>query len=148
MRKSASKADENVLKAFEDLGFTLRIDSSYAYTGYFSARDRSIVLRRDGDNVYHELGHFLAFVAGNVDTGSAFKSIYNEEKSLYDGRNAAYVLGTSSEYFAESYREYVLNKDALKTKRPKTCAAIDDAVSRITDAQVKRIKALYGGMWE
>lgn len=148
IRKSASKAGDNILNAFEKLGFTFSVDGGYAYSGYFSARERCIIIKKDNDNVYHELGHFVAFAAGNVDTGSAFKSIYNEEKGLYDGRNATYVLSTSSEYFAESYREYVLDRESLKKKRPKTYAAIDSAVNRVTDAQIGRIQALYGSMWE
>lgn len=148
IRRSASKAGENILKAFEDMGFTFQVDSEYSYTGYFSAGERCLILSVDNDNIYHELGHFVAFAAGNVDNGSAFKSVYNEEKGLYDGRNASYVLGTSSEYFAESYREYVLDGESLQSQRPKTYAAIENAASRITDAQVKRIMTLYGSMWE
>ncbi len=30
--------------------------------------------------LYHELGHFLAFIAGNVDKTSGFQSIYTAEK--------------------------------------------------------------------
>lgn len=148
IRSSAPKASENVLKAFETLGFKVVIDPNAKYTGCFSAQDRSITLRANDTNVYHELGHFVAFVAGNVDTGSSFKAIYDEEKSLYDGRNSGYVLSSPSEYFAESYREYVLGLNSLKTNRPKTYTAIENAVNRITDAQVDRILKLYGSIWE
>lgn len=146
--KTASKADDNVISAFEQLGFKLIIDGKYQYTGYFGARDRCIILRKNDDNVYHELGHFVAFAAGNIDTGSAFQSIFKEEKSKYDGRNASYVLSSASEYFAESYREYVLSKATLKSKRPKTCEAIGNAVSKITSGQVDRLKMVYASTWK
>lgn len=147
IRTIAPNANENVLNAYETLGFKCLINCNATYTGYFDARTRLITLRREDNNIYHELGHFVAFVAGNVDTGSAFKAIYEEEKSLYTGRNPLYVLQDSSEYFAESYREYILNQSALKNERPKTYEAIVDATNRITDAQVARIQRVYGSIW-
>ena len=50
------------------------------------------------------------------------KSIYNEEKENYTGGNKLYVTQNASEYFAESYRDYVTRSTELKTKRPKTYA--------------------------
>ncbi|MCQ2567757.1 MAG: hypothetical protein MJ127_05090 [Mogibacterium sp.] len=143
----APKASSNVLSAYESMGFKVTIDSAYSYSGCFDARARSITLRKNDDNVYHELGHFVAFVAGNTDVSSAFKAIYNEEKSKYDGRNATYVLRDSSEYFAESYRDYILYNSELKSKRPKTYEAISSAVSRVCDAQVNRLKSAYADIW-
>ena len=105
-------------------------------------------MRYNDDNVYHELGHFLAFVAGNYDVSSAFKDVYNREKSLYTGRNQAYILKNSSEYFAESYRDYVLNKSELKSQRPLTYGAIETALGRVTDIQIDKIRNYYSGIWE
>ena len=105
-------------------------------------------MRYNDDNVYHELGHFLAFVAGNYDTSSAFAEIYNSEKGLYNGRNSIYVLKNASEYFAESYRNYVLDKSGLEATRPLTYGAIETALGRITDTQIARLKRVYGPIWD
>ena len=148
IRTAAPEADNALLEAFDELGFTFKVDASYQYTGVFDARTRVIILRYNDDNVYHELGHFLAFVAGNYDVSSAFKDVYNREKSLYTGRNQAYILKNSSEYFAESYRNYVLNKSELKSQRPLTYGAIETALGRVTDIQIDKIRNYYSGIWE
>lgn len=148
IRTAAPEADNALLEAFDELGFTFKVDASYQYTGVFDARTRVIILRYNDDNVYHELGHFLAFVAGNYDTSSAFAEIYNSEKGLYNGRNSIYVLKNASEYFAESYRNYVLDKSGLEATRPLTYGAIETALGRITDTQIARLKRVYGPIWD
>ena len=62
--------DSRVLNAFTKLGFTVKVDSSVSYSGHFDARTRTITMKQMDDTIYHELGHFLAFMAGNMDTGS------------------------------------------------------------------------------
>ena len=137
----------NVTSAFQKLGFKIVINSGVSYSGLCDARTRTVTLKRADNTVYHELGHFVAFVAGNIDTSSAFQSIYNREKSLYTDYNKAYVLSSSSEYFAESYKNYVLNPTQLKNSRPETYAAIQTALSKVTDAQASRILSVYGALW-
>ena len=78
VRKAAPMANECVLKAFEDLDFKLIYDGSVSYAGYFSALNQSITLQGVDDTVYHELGHFLAWIAGNVDKRSEFATIYDK----------------------------------------------------------------------
>lgn len=137
----------NVTSAFQKLGFKIVINSGVSYSGLCDARTRTVTLKRADNTVYHELGHFVAFVAGNIDTSSAFQSIYNREKSLYTDYNKSYVLSNSSEYFAESYKNYILNPTQLKNSRPETYAAIENALSRVTDAQASRILSVYGALW-
>lgn len=142
------KADEKVRKAFDTLGFEFTINPTVSYAGYFNARNQEIILKQQDNTGYHELGHFVAFVAGNVDTKSAFVSIYQAEKSKYTGTNKAYVTQSSSEYFAESYKDYVLNPGSLKSSRPETYEYIDSALDKITDSYVARIKAIYSSVWK
>ena len=128
---TAAKAN-SVMQLFQKLGYKVVIDPSVSYTGYFSSVTKSITLKKnDGTTIYHELGHFLGYRAGNVDRMPAFKKIYEEEKSLYTAANKAYVLQNQSEYFAESYRNYVENEAKLKKERPKTYEAIVSAISRM-----------------
>lgn len=143
IRTVALKADANVLNAFEELGYQLKINKSVSYSGYFSSSAKSITLQKADDTVYHELGHFLAFIAGNADKKDAFISIFNNEKNAYEGVNKAYNTQNSSEYFAESYRDYILNPSNLKAKRPQTYASIVSAINAVTPDQIKKVQDFY-----
>jgi len=145
--KIAPLVDGRVKTAYEALGFTVEVNPAVSYTGYFTAREQKITLRRNDDTVYHELGHFVAFVAGNVDTKPAFMEVYQEEKDLMEGMRKAYATQNSSEYFAESFREYTLDPVTLQNKRPKTYQSIVDALNVVTETQTSRILAVYGAFW-
>lgn len=143
VRTIAPKAHANVLKAFESMEFKIEVNPTVNYSGYFNAKNRKITLKNSGDTIYHELGHFVGWLAGNLDTSSAFVKIYNEEKGAMKSANYQYVTQNSSEYFAESYKEYVLSPQELKAARPQTYAYIASAVEKITDARTAVIKAAY-----
>lgn len=144
----APKVDSRVKDAYKEMGFTVAIDRTVSYSGYFSARNQSITLRKDDDTIYHELGHFLAFVAGNVDIKAEFMSVYKEEKDLFVGIRKAYATQNSAEYFAESFREYTLDPITLKNSRPKTYQSIEDALSKVTDERVSMIIRFYAALWK
>ena len=144
----AGKMDSRVISAFQRLGFKVYVDSSVNYSGYFDARSRSITMKETSDATYHELGHFLAFIAGNVDKSSSFQAVYNAEKANVTSFNKAYVTQNASEYFAESVRDYILNNASLKSSRPQTYAAVQAALNQITDAQITKIEKIYGPFWK
>ena len=144
----APLVDSRVANAFNTLGFSIKMNSSVSYSGLFDARSRSITLKRADSTIYHELGHFLAFIAGNYDMSAEFKNIYNREKSKYTAFNKAYVLSNSSEYFAESFKNYTLEPAALQASRPETYKAIQNALSKVTDSQVSRIWNVYKTVWQ
>ena len=146
--KIAPLVDTRIKSAYEALGFTVEINPGVSYSGYFTAREQKITLRRNDDTIYHELGHFLAFVAGNVDTKSEFMAVYQEEKDLMESVRKAYAIQNSSEYFAESFREYTLDPVTLKNKRPKTYQSIVNALNVVTETQTSRILAVYGAFWK
>ena len=139
----APKMDNRVLNAFTKLGFTVKVDSSVSYSGHFDARTRTITMKQMDDTIYHELGHFLAFIAGNMDTGSKFASVYSSEKGMVTGYNKAYVTQNASEYFAESVKDYMLNLGSLKAQRPNTYKAIEKALSMVTEQQIELYKGFY-----
>ena len=143
----APAADKRVLNAFQKLGFQVVIQSNVPYSGLCDAETRTITLKQADETVYHELGHFLAFVAGNIDTSAAFQQIFQNEKSKYTAYDKGYVLQNSAEYFAQSFRDYTENPAALKASRPQTYAAIQQALSRVTDAQVANVLRIYGARW-
>ena len=130
------------------MGFTVIVDPSVSYAGYFDGRSRTITLKVEDDTIYHELGHYLAFIAGNVDKNAAFASVYNSEKSKFTGVRKAYATQNASEYFAESVLEYTENPSVLKAQRPQTYEAITNALSKVTDAQVNKIMNVYKVIWK
>lgn len=154
VNKVAPKANKKVRDAFNKLGFKIHVNSTVKnYTGYFNARDRKITLIASDNTVYHELGHFLAFVVGNADQTAAFKKIYNAEKSKVTAFNKAYVTQNASEYFAESYRDYVLNKNTLRSSRPLTFQYIEKALSDLHDMPESRFARMHdsyakAGIWK
>ena len=78
IRRKAPLADSGVLNAFDKLGFKYAYDPNITgFTGKFSAKEHRIIVRREEDDcIYHELGHFVAWVAGDVDYKKEWKAIY------------------------------------------------------------------------
>ncbi|MDO4274079.1 MAG: hypothetical protein Q4D16_10440 [Eubacteriales bacterium] len=144
----APMMDSRVISAYNKLGFKVIVDSSVTYAGHFDAKTRTITVRSEDDTIYHELGHFLAFISGNSDQTSSFLSVYNLEKSKFTGVNKAYATQNSAEYFAESVKDYIVQPAALKSARPQTYQAITEALNKMTDAQVTKVQTLYAPVWK
>jgi hypothetical protein len=145
--------DSRVRSAFTALGFTITVDPSVGYSGYFNARNQSITLNAKqqdlySDTVYHELGHFLAFIAGNVDTKADFTAIYKAEKANLTSVSKAYATQNSSEFFAECVKLYITSPSTLKSTCPKTYNAITSALDKVTDARVAAVKKAYSVYWK
>lgn len=144
-----------VWNAFKELGFKVYVNQNAKYAGYFDARTRKITLNqmysKPGDVGYHEMGHFLAFVAGNYDTSSTFVAIYNSEKSKFPGPFKAYAQSSSNEYFASCVAEYYRSmaaRENLKTYCPKTYQAILNAFKKVTPEQIAKVKSIYSLIWK
>lgn len=151
IRSIAPKAHANVLSAYEKMKFTVNVDSTVGYSGRFDAKTQNITVQKNSDEaIYHELGHFVAFVAGNVDQTSAFQNIFASERSKFTGtrNNDAYIKSSAAEYFAESYQDYVERPSVLKSARPQTYNYIADAVAKVTDARAAFLCQLYASVWK
>ena len=148
---TAPSVDSRVKNAFDKMGFTIKTASGVNYDGLFDARSRTITLNAAKDTsqtVYHELGHFLAFVAGNYDKSGEFQAIFGREQASYTEYNKAYVCSSAAEYFAESFKNYTLNPAALKASRPDTYAAIEKCLAKVTDSQVNLLMSAYSAIWK
>lgn len=145
---SWGRVTPSVASAFNTLGMKYVVNSGVPYDGQFNASNGTLTVKAENGTVYHELGHFVAFLAGNYDRGGKFAGIYSAEKNLYTEHNKAYVCSSAGEYFAESYCQYILANGELKSSRPQTYAAIEEALSMITDSQVNKIKMIYGSLWK
>ena len=58
------------------------------------------------------------------------------------------ITQNASEYFAESVKDFILNNSALKSSRPQTYEAVQNALNMITDAQIAKIQKIYGPFWK
>ena len=154
VNKTVPKADTVLREAFVKMGFKIKYDPSYdignAQGGRFEVAKGTIFLNRMEDHIYHEMGHFLAFMAGNYDMTAEFGKVFNAEKAKYANAkiingvnihfNYNYVTKNQAEYFAESYMEYVLYKTDLQKERPETYKAIEKALKKLTPAQISRMQ--------
>ncbi|MBR2766308.1 MAG: hypothetical protein IKE03_10050 [Blautia sp.] len=142
--------NDNVRNAFKTLNFKVIVDPSVNYSGYFDARNQSITMKKPDQSIYHELGHFIAFIAGNMDKSTGFTEIFSNsgEVAKFPGVNKTYGSQNASEYFAESTREFILGKASLVSACPKTASAIQTAIDKITDTQVLKIKKVYAAYWK
>jgi hypothetical protein len=118
------------------------INTGASSAGQTSMKNKTITLKKADDVVYHELGHFLSCMAGSYSSGSKFTSIYEEEKMKYTKSYSSYIRSSAAEYFAESYKDYILDKANLKATRPQTYAAIVEALSKVTPEMIAKQKAL------
>ena len=89
----------------------------------------------------------------HADTRAEWKNIYAKEKRLVTSFNKAYVTQNASEYFAESYRDYVLNKNTLRSSRPLTFQYIEKALSDLHDMPESRFARMHdsyakAGIWK
>lgn len=146
--KVAPKMTSKVRDAYKKMGWEVIVDSTVSYAGYCDANTGNITLKKEDDTIYHELGHFIAFVAGNVDKKTDFINVYKAEKDKFTGTNEAYATQSASEYFAESVKDYVIRPAVLMKERPKTYVAVVNALNKITDAQVNAYIKLYGSLWK
>ena len=148
IRSVAGRADARVLNAYEKMGFVVEVKPTVAYSGCFDAAKQTITLKQMNSTVYHELGHFVEFVGGTSSVKQAISNAYSKEKSKYTAYNKSYVLQNSSEYFAESFKNYCENPSALKSSRPLTYSAIQQALNNITDTRVNTIMKVYSAVWK
>lgn len=131
IKSAAKKAGAKVLSSFEDEGYKYEINTGCKYVGLFSSSNRKLTLRYQSNVIYHELGHYVAYTTGKTDSTSEFEKIYKAEKSKYTGSNKSYVVQNVHEYFAESYKDYILRKSTLKAQRPQTYAYIKSVLSNM-----------------
>lgn len=148
IRSVAPKADSRVLSAFEKIGGKVVVNPKVSYSGCFDAQTRTITLKTLDSTIYHELGHFVEFVGGTTQVKQKIVAAYNSEKSKYTAYNRAYVLQNSSEYFAESFKNYCESPAALKASRPNTYNAIVAALNAMTTTRVNTLISVYSSVWK
>ena len=149
LRSDAPLAPEALLDAFEKLGLKYIIDESFDQgQGVTSIQNGTLTLKKNDETIYHELGHVLDFISGQISQTSAFKDIYNQEKNKLKTRYAAYGLTSAQEFFAECVREYILGNKNLKSQVPQTYQVIQDALNNINDEDLGKLAKNYRNVWK
>lgn len=74
---------------------------------------------------YHEYGHLVADVNGDIDESKEFMEIFELEKDNLTLENYEYAKTNSNEYFACTFNNYVKEPDKLKEQVPLTYYFID-----------------------
>ena len=143
IRAVAPLLPENILNAFEKLNFTVIIDPKFYVNGLCSYTSRTITLREEDDTIYHEMGHFISFVALKYCDKEEFKEIFLKEKGKFPGAKILYASQNPTEYFAECTREYILNKSRLKAACPETFKAIEKCIAEIDEGRIQLYKKFF-----
>ena len=149
VREIKKAVPSGVMSAFNELGFTIKLNKSLSTAGNFSTSKHQIQLKTaDADHLLHEMGHFLSCLKGSAAQTNEFAKIYKAERSKYAGSNKKYVTSTSDEYFAESYRDYVKQPSSLKKQRPKTYNYIKSITSAISQDDIDSMYQKYSWAWQ
>lgn len=141
LKQYAPLADARFVNAWKRLGFTLNINSNFTYTGAYDINTRSVSVKENNDFIYYELGHVLGWLTGNDSNNTALVLAYTKEKALFQGNDSLYTKNCTN-YFAQSFREYCLNKAALKASRPMTYKVIENALNHLTNQNIDKVNVL------
>jgi len=143
----APKIDRRLMNAFNAAGLKVTVtDDNFGGEGVFSRKDGGLVLRSEHTNdgtAYHELGHFLADIAGV--TRSDMKDVYDKEREKFFGTFYMYANSSASEFFGESMKLFTENNDRMKKEMPQTYALIEKALNSINEEKIKSYKAKVAG---
>lgn len=136
----APKLPDWLIQEFKSRGLTFTIDASlsdytwypdlYKYAGFHDI-ECGIVVREAAEwLIYHEWGHFLANVDGDVYLSDEWNGIYNRESKKCRLGNYYYGRISVCEYFAESYSNYVLYPKKFKKQCPETYDYVSNVLAR------------------
>lgn len=111
-----------------------RFLSNYILSGVYF--DKTIHLSSNKDwaeqSLLHEFGHFVDEIS-YMDKNEFIK-IYEREKDnliLNKDKDKSYYLRNVSEYFAQSFEEYLINPERLLLNNPKTYEYIKLCIDQI-----------------
>ena len=144
-QREYEKVPENIRNNFENSGWNITVANS-SIAGRFGYGYPIQALIRYGDKVIwidnryiastaivHEMGHYIDYSLGFISSRPEFITIYAEEVPKFCAYHSTHENNTNSasEYFAESFQQYVLDPVGLATACPKTFIFIQNCVNSL-----------------
>ena len=95
-----------------------------AFSGVCSYNQKKIHINANEYSIYramaHEIGHALEYYIDKPSNTDEFNAIYEKEKDLLFSEDEQYYTLTTKEYWAESFRLFVLDREKLHDLAPET----------------------------
>gem|GEM_PF-4043613 len=113
------------------------------YTALCNYRYKVISIRVDirqanQQNAVHEFGHFVDYTYSNgtyLSSNSDFQALFEKYKSTYkesgSGANAGYATSQATEFFATTFKDYLLYGSKLKAQAPEVYAYMDNLLKTV-----------------
>ncbi|WP_139241098.1 anthrax toxin lethal factor-related metalloendopeptidase [Anaerocolumna jejuensis] len=84
-------------------------------------------------NAVHEFGHFIDYTYSNgtyLSNNSDFQALFEKFKSTYkesgSGANAGYATSQATEFFATTFKDYLLYSNKLKAQVPEVYSYMEN----------------------
>lgn len=116
------------------IGLNFKIEGYYYYgTNSLGEDFHEIYIegRKDAvDGILHEVGHYVDHKCNDISLSDEFKVIHNAEVENFSERFIAHEnnYSTPDEYFAEAFKQYILNPNILIKTCPETYEFLDNVI--------------------
>lgn len=80
--------------------------------------NNKIISIKVNNTVLHEVGHYVDYKCGRISDTEEFRKVFDSEK--YNIHETEYNISSNREYFAESFKNYILYENKVKHRTPKT----------------------------
>ena len=130
---------DNIRKIIDNSGYKIFITNNYFRTENeflagitYNKLKLCIVSEMNELELLHELGHIYDSVK-NISATDEFNDIYNNEKdkiTCYNNISLKHIRSSSREFFAESFKKIIVNKEAFFEECPLTKSFLDNEFSK------------------
>lgn len=143
-----SKLPESVMTSIVDNGWTIQLTDESLSAKYFDGMythvqgvtvswEKSIWISNDtksiSESTLHEVGHYIDYINGMVSDTDAFYEVFKAERRSFVSSDGGekYAKTSTTEYFAETCKEYFVNPINLATYAPMTYGFIDSYLTSV-----------------
>ncbi|MBR2765414.1 MAG: hypothetical protein IKE03_05480 [Blautia sp.] len=145
LRRIAGRLPVKILNAFKKYNFKVIVSPGMSESGKFDEMGGIIRIRDlHSPEIYHEMGLFLAFASLYPVSSDDYEAIIREETDNYWWSRPDLIRKNSSEYFAESLKEYAFHPAAFEKVCPKSVQAVKQAIKDLSSEDSEIMMALYG----
>lgn len=112
-----NKIPGDILSKLSEDGFVIVFTSSLQLGGKIDYNNKIITIK-NRTSLLHEIGHYVDYKCGRISDTEEFRKVFDSEK--YNIHETEYNISSNREYFAESFKNYILYENKVKHKTPKT----------------------------